>query len=165
LLRDNLLRALQEGSQDLSRLSPTTDRDYVVYVWQLRRYLYGDLSEGQLRRYLRGGIPPRRFKGFMSFFPLINDQDQLRHLDSWIVNQSWLALRRRAILLDEVGVTSLPPPHGLAPNALARHNHAGSKGPIDLRLPSLRQMSALVSKVSARFGPTAVRSGPSPYDY
>ncbi len=165
LLRDNLLRALQDGSQDLSRVSSTTDRDYVVYVLQLRRYLYGDLSESQLRRYLRGGIPPRRFKGLMSFFPLIDDHDQLMQLDAWIVNQTWMALRRRAILLASLGVTTLPAPHGLSPNELSRHLHPGSTGPIDLRLPSLRRMSALVHKVSARFGPTAVRSGPSPYDY
>lgn len=166
LLRDNLLRALQAGDQDLTQISAATDRDYVTYVLQLRRYLYGDLSEAQLRRYERGGIPPRKFKGFMSFFPLVDDADQLRQLDEWIVHQTWLALRKRARLLTAAGVAAPPLPHGLAVGELARYHHISTAGAaVDLRLPSVRRMSAVVRKATARYGAGAVRKGVDPYDY
>lgn len=166
LLRDNLLRNLQTGTQDLTQITLTSDRDYVVYVLQLRRYLYGDLSESEIRRYLRGGVPPRKYRGLMSFFPLVDDVVQLKALDQWIVSQTWLALRRRALMLQATTQIPLPAPHGLIPRDLARHRHVSSRGePIDLRLPSLQQASALVRAASAKYGPAAVRGGMSLYEY
>ena len=70
VLFNHLLREPIAGSQDLSRLSGGLDRDYVACVWQLRRYLYGNLSEEQLRRLLRSPLPSTlRLSGALARFP------------------------------------------------------------------------------------------------
>ena len=67
LLYFNLIREPAARTQDLGRLQ-TVDRDYVTYIWQVRRYLYGDISERVLRRFEARGVPRRRFRGVLSFF-------------------------------------------------------------------------------------------------
>ena len=76
LLYFNLIREPELGTQHPDRLQ-RVDRDYVTYVWQVRRYLYGDISERRLRRFQARGVPRRRFRGVMSFFPLLDDDQQL----------------------------------------------------------------------------------------
>jgi len=113
LIYFNLLDAAKKGTVEPGRLGGRVDKDYVVYIWQVRRFLYGDLSERDLRRYHSRGAPMRRFKGFMSYYPLADDTDQLRELDAWLAQETWLAMRRRAQLLRSAGATVLPPPHDL----------------------------------------------------
>jgi hypothetical protein len=91
-----LINEPSHKTQRLTRLSSQVDQDYVSLVWRLRRYLYGDLSEKAVRRYQRGDVPLRRFKGVMSAYPLADDHADLIALDEWILTQVWLALRLRA---------------------------------------------------------------------
>src|SRR5690606_29154857 len=103
LLYDNLLREPLRGNQSAVRLTDT-DRDYATFVWQLRRYMYGSLSEADVRRYQTGRIPPMSFKGIMSFFPLVDHADTLRELDEWLAASVWLAMRKRRTLLRALGL-------------------------------------------------------------
>ncbi len=48
---------------------------------QIRRYLYGNLNETVLKKYLNGAYKRLTFKGIMSFYPLIDDKNQLHELD------------------------------------------------------------------------------------
>ncbi len=63
LIYRNLIEAPTHGQVVPARFAPPIDRDYVVLVYQLRRYLYGDLSEEKLRKYLGRTVPRIHYKG------------------------------------------------------------------------------------------------------
>lgn len=167
LLYTNLLLEPIRGTQDMTRVT-TNDRDYVVYIWQLRRYLYGSLSESQVRRFQDGQVPPMTFKGVMSFFPLVNDQDALSELDGWIATRTWLALRkRRRLLSPAVASGAVPVPWGAARadlyQLMATSTKSGAN--IDLRLPSIQRISKLIQTAINIHGVATVTGRVSPYNY
>ncbi len=75
------------------------DVHLVSALLEVRRYLYGNLSEGLLRSYLSGQNKRLFFKGIMSFYPLIDDEEQLKCLDGWLVTAIYKALKKRGKLL------------------------------------------------------------------
>jgi hypothetical protein len=79
------------------------DKGFLVALSQVRRYLYGNLSEEYLAGYLRGVHTSISFKGIMSFYPLVDDEEQLRKLDGWLVGAIHRTLRKRARLLQGHG--------------------------------------------------------------
>jgi RNA-directed DNA polymerase len=164
LLFDNLLSQPMKGTQNPSMLSKV-DRDYAVFVAQARRYLYGDLSEAELRRMQRRGVPPRRFQGLMSFYPLIDDTPRLAELDAWLATQAWLALRKRAEILKAQGHINLPPPHGLSRERLVRFGRrSNSSGEwYDLSLPSFRRIARVVRAAAKQHGPNRIGRTGDPY--
>jgi len=164
-LFDNLIREPLNGTQDPSRLLGRVDRDYTVCIWQLRRELYGHLSEEQLRRLLRSPLPANlSLNGTIARFPLLNDTEQLRDLDSWIATQTWLALRRRSRLISRQFK-----PHAwmLGREALINFRTTSTRFPsrsVDHRLPSALRMSQLVSRAVQTHGIQCVGPGLSLYD-
>jgi hypothetical protein len=165
LLYFNLIREPQAGTQDVVRLGKV-DRDYVVYVWQVRRYLYGDISERRLRRFQTKGVPRRRFRGVMSFFPLLEDHEQLRELDAWLVCSTCMALRKRGALLQRLGHTTLPDPHGLMCDSLASYIRKSQTtgGTLDLRLPSFQRIASVIRQAATQHGTNSI-ARTSRYDY
>lgn len=158
LIFDILLREPLRNTQHKGRLGSSVDRDYVVLIWRLRRYLYGDLTEKALRRYLTRGAPLRRFKGVMSAYPLVNDPDALRALDEWILDRIWLAVRKRRKLLEAAGCQQLPSPHGLDRSSL-RHllvKSSSTGETINLTVPSVRLIGGAISDAASQYGPAAV---------
>lgn len=104
LIYRNLIQPLKPAQ--LKALSiPANDRDdgFLTAVMQVRRYLYGNLSERQLYRYLKGYTRRLQFKGLMSFYPLLDDEEQLRHLDGWLLATIERALKLRSRLLFQKG--------------------------------------------------------------
>ena len=59
-------------------------------IWQLRRYLYGHLNESDVRRLMRGTVPPLRLTGAIARFPLADDDAALQEMDAWLSTQAWL---------------------------------------------------------------------------
>lgn len=110
ILYKNLIQPLIHSDRVPLQL-PENDKDQalLVAVSQLRRYLYGNLSEIQLRRYESGASSGLSFKGIMSFYPLIDDVDQLKRLDSWLAASLALTLKKRKKLLIARG--NDPSPH------------------------------------------------------
>lgn len=100
LLYRNLLQPLN-GPQLRAIEIPANDedRDFLVAMCQVRRYLYGNLSEEYLAGYLRGLHASITFKGIMSSYPLVDDEGQLRELNGWLVSVIYRTLRRRAARL------------------------------------------------------------------
>jgi hypothetical protein len=120
LIFETLLREPLAGTQRPSRLARHVDMDYAVVISRLKRYLYGDLSEREVRRYQARGTPMRRFKGIMAAFPLLDDNDSLEALDAWLLTQLWLALRKRGeLIVNQLGIATLPPPHGLSRSVMS----------------------------------------------
>jgi hypothetical protein len=144
LIYTNLLLEPLRNAQEPAQLTDV-DRDYVTAIWQIRRYLYGPLSEADIRRFHSGRVPPMSFEGVMSFFPLIDDDVSLRELDAWLASELWLAMRKREKLLAREGLRR-PRPLGLGKDALidyqttSRRNHQK----VDLRIPSFTRMARVI---------------------
>ncbi|TIC79804.1 reverse transcriptase domain-containing protein [Crenobacter intestini] len=75
------------------------DRNLLVAIMHVRRYMYGGLSRDDLNRYLGGRKRWLNFKGVMSFYPLVNNERQLKELDGWLLSVAFRSIRRRAALL------------------------------------------------------------------
>lgn len=71
------------------------DPAFVTAIMQIRRYLYGNLNEEKLSNYINGSYKRLSFKGVMSYYPLITDEEQLKSLDSWLLITIYNCLKLR----------------------------------------------------------------------
>jgi RNA-directed DNA polymerase len=104
LIYKNLIQPLK-GPQLRGLVIPSNNQDeaLLVAMCQVRRYLYGNLGEDYLRQYLSGARDRIVFRGVMSFYPLVDDESQLRDLDRWLVQVTYRAIKLRARLLTRWG--------------------------------------------------------------
>ncbi|MFT6709564.1 MAG: RNA-directed DNA polymerase [Flavobacteriales bacterium] len=104
LLYRNLIQPLR-GEKLKGLIIPSNDKDpaLLTALMQIRRYMYGGLSGQQLRNYINGRTKRIYFKGIMSFYPLVNDEEQLRALDGWLVSVICRTLNLRRKLLKKWG--------------------------------------------------------------
>ncbi len=157
LVYSNLIEAPKRGILLSSRISPKVDRDYVVMIFQLRRYLYGDLTESKLRRFLAKDTPRVQYRGLMSFYPILTDERLMRELDGWLLHLVYTSVRYRGRLFRNSGAQALPLPHGLPKKALISFYGTSSGGALlDLRTPSFVRIAKLVRRAARTFGANAV---------
>jgi RNA-directed DNA polymerase len=157
IIYTNLLEGPESGVLPPGRLSGINDRDYVVMIYQMRRFLYGDLTERSLAKYLSRAVPVMHYRGFMSYYPLVDRDDQLRQLDGWLLHTVWTSLRRRRQLIVQLGLT--PPPVPFSYNwkgfvHLQSQTAAGHS--LDLTVPSFFRIARMFRKAIRQFGPNAV---------
>lgn len=155
LIYANLLREAMNGSQDLSRLRKGTDRDYVTLVSQLRRLLYGALSESQVRRLSRTSyIPKIYYSGKVANHPILSGSQAWQEFDQWVAQQVWLALRKRKILLQRQGFRGQCVPWACRPQELYEVRIVSSvdNSLVDAQLPSAARMSTIVKRSTALHG-------------
>ena len=155
LIYANLLRHPLAGTQDLTRLGGGIDRDYITLLSQLRRLLYGGLSEHQVRRFSRSGYVPHTYlTGFVARHPVVTEESDWGALDRWIRRQLWLALRRRADLLRAAGFTGACVPWDLPIESLGRSAVRSKRthAIISLRIPSTLRMARVVRKSTGLHG-------------
>lgn len=165
LIYTNLLMEPLRGNQDLRRLT-SNDRDYVTYIWQLRRYLYGPLSENDVRRFQRGTIPDVAFEGVMSFFPLVEHDQDLVALDVWIATQTWLALKKRARILGGASVRKPRTWYMSRSQLIQLKVFSSSSGEeVDLRIPSIRRIASVIRVAVDRHGFGVANEGSRLYMY
>ena len=87
----HLLSNPKRGLFDVNRVGGQHyDWDLVTCINELRSYIYGGLKETRINAFLDDNARISRFKGLMSFYPLVTTVDQLAMLDGWLVS----ALRR-----------------------------------------------------------------------
>jgi len=79
------------------------DKNFLTAILEIRRYMYGGLSNKQMKDYLSGRSNRIYFKGIMSFYPLVDDVEQLTKLDGWLLSVIHRSIKLRAILLDKWG--------------------------------------------------------------
>ncbi|WP_122672332.1 reverse transcriptase domain-containing protein [Pseudomonas viridiflava] len=79
------------------------DENLVSAVMEIRRYLYGDLTDQMIANYISGVSNRIFFKGVMSFYPLINNETQLKDLDGWLITAIYKAINLRGKLLKAWG--------------------------------------------------------------
>jgi RNA-directed DNA polymerase len=157
LIYANLVEEPKRGHIVPERFTPPVDRDYVVMVYQIRRFLYGDLSESQLRRYLVGHVPEIHYRGVMSFYPIVDDVEAMKALDGWLLHTVWTALRTRGRIMGEFAYNELPLPHGLKKIDLLRLYAVTANGErLDVRLPSFARIAKMMRRASIQYGPNAI---------
>ena len=78
---------------------PNFDWDLLGLITEIRRYLYGGLSEAEVTNFVRTGARLRTMRGLMGFYPLLEQKGDLQELDGWLVNNIRRAMRKRARLL------------------------------------------------------------------
>jgi RNA-directed DNA polymerase len=101
LLYRNLIQPLVSSSSNAKHIPHRgKDRDLVTAIMQIRRYLYGDISERMLTNYLNGANKTLKFKGIMSFYPLVNNELQMMELDAWLISTilNTLNLRKKHLM-------------------------------------------------------------------
>jgi RNA-directed DNA polymerase len=165
LIYSNLLQEPKRGRVSTDRLAYGIDQDYQIMVRQLRRYLYGELSESQLRKYMARQTPLKRYHGLMSFYPIVNDEVLLKELDGWLLNSVHRSLRLRAKLFRAAGIKMLPPPHDLPKAGLLKLGYRPRPGQfVDLRFPSIARVARLIRRASRTYGASAI-ANPQSHTY
>lgn len=149
LLYKNLLQPLNSIPIHSSNIpSGGRDKNFLSAMMEIRRYLYGNLTEETLRKYMNGTYKILSFKGIMSFYPLITDIELLKSLDRWLLSTilNILELRRKKLLANNPNFIDYQPPFNLDKNQLLEHcknTYIGIK-PGLLEIPSfLRIYNAL----------------------
>ena len=107
IIYQNLLQPLKRDIFNPSRLSGL-DWDYVVAIGQIRSYLYGGLNYRQLRQFIAGASKKLNFRGLMSYYPVVNDERQLKELDGWLLYSLKQSLRLRQRLWQNHSGQNLP---------------------------------------------------------
>ena len=130
------------------------DADYVVALSQIRRYLYGGLTDSALLSYVRGATTGINFRGLMSYYPVVNDDKQLQNLDGWLRYCLIAALKKRQKLITALGgPPSLPGPR---PTWIDELSHLGSisdgMNVYDLRIPSFQLIRRALRVVLEKSG-------------
>lgn len=88
------------GSFNNSRLGlGFMDWDLVTCINEIRKYMYGGLTESDISGFLNDERRPPLVRGLMGFMPLITDSSQLKALDGWLLNILKRAQRERARML------------------------------------------------------------------
>lgn len=100
LLYKNLIQPLKHTPLR-GLIIPANDKDKALLsaISQIRRYLYGGLLHRDIVEYINGHRRTLHFKGIMSFYPLLSDEDQLRALDGWLLSVIDRAIQKRSKLL------------------------------------------------------------------
>jgi len=100
ILYRNLLQPIKRKSLAGQHI-PANDRDknFLSAMCEIRRYMYGGLSKKQIKDYLSGRTKRIYFKGIMSFYPLVDDVDQLTRLDGWLLSVIHRSLQLRSKIL------------------------------------------------------------------
>lgn len=100
ILYKNLIQPLKDKPlRGLVIPANNRDRALLTAMMQIRRYLYGGLLSRDIVEYIKGRRASLHFKGVMSFYPLLNDEDQLKALDGWLVAVIHRSVQLRSQLL------------------------------------------------------------------
>ena len=100
ILFRHLIQPLKETSL-AGQTIPSNNKDinFLTAISAIRRYMYGGLSKKQIKDFLSGRSKRIYFKGVMSFYPLVDDINQLTMLDGWLLSVVYRSLKLRATLL------------------------------------------------------------------
>jgi hypothetical protein len=100
LLYKNLIQPIKTYPYTAMNLPANNmDKDLITAIMQVRRYLYGSVSEISLKKYLNGTYKRIAFKGIMSFYPLVDDEEQMIDLDRWLISTILNVIKKRRKIL------------------------------------------------------------------
>jgi RNA-directed DNA polymerase len=85
------------------------DWDLATCLNELRSYIYGGLKHATLKAFIDTNVLISRFKGLMSFYPLVTTVEQFATLDGWLLSVIRRAHRERARILKKQFDVTVPP--------------------------------------------------------
>lgn len=143
------------------------DKHLLGAISEIRRYLYGNLTDQMIMSYLNGKSNRIFFKGIMSFYPLINDEKQLRELDGWLITAIFKAIRLREKLLKKWGFDrSQEFPFNVSKHELAKEfKKRRIKGKKLLQVPSFFTVYQAIHKGVVDIGIESTMNPKSSYNY
>ncbi|MEA5079224.1 MAG: reverse transcriptase domain-containing protein [Anaerolineaceae bacterium] len=147
IIYSNLLQPLIHGIYNDKRIT-NFDWDYITTLAQLRRYMYGGLDDTKLKKFRFGEIKSLHFRGVMSYFPIVNDERQLKGLDGWLINSLKQTLRKRKSLFLAKGISYPEPISNWIENIseFTSWQSQSSKPIYDLRIPSFLFINKAMQK-------------------
>ena len=138
------------------------DWDLVTCVNELRRYIYGRITEASLSAVLSGKERVNTTLCALSYYPLADELGavELRTLDGWLVDTLERAYTKRCDILQSLGHTVSPV---TASDLISGAWYKFPTVPVETKLPSFFRAWMYVKKASNIFG---LERFPSPsYDY
>lgn len=86
------------------------DWDLVTCINEIRRYIYGRISESTLNASLDGTTPFNMTRGALSYYPTVDSENSsvFKSLDGWLCNTLCRAYNRRISLLQNLGIELAP---------------------------------------------------------
>lgn len=154
IIYSNLIQPLKKGTYNPKRLGEL-DKDYLVTLMQLRRYLYGGLSNSTLKSYAHGDIRKINFRGLMSYYPLVNNSPQLQKLDGWLIHTLKQSMKLRQTLWQKHASLILPGPEKDWVEKLdtfKKWRSPSSKINYDLSIPSFTLINNAMKKSMEHYG-------------
>ncbi|MNV88737.1 hypothetical protein D3C71_1829640 [compost metagenome] len=104
---------------------------------------------------MNGGGGQIRFRGVMSFYPLVTDEEQLRALDGWLVSMIYRALKLRAKYFARHGYSRVAGtfPYNVPKEKFieAMDSHAVSRRRL-IEVPSFLLLSRAMQKAMREYG-------------
>lgn len=165
IIYENLIQPLRKGVFNSARLGDL-DKDYMTALAQIRRYMYGGLDDTKLRRFKLGIVDHLNFRGVMSYYPVVNDECQLKTLDGWLIHTFKQALRWRDRAWQAHTGARLPGPSADWIEEIAnikRWMHPVTKQVLDFRIPSFLQINRAMRIGLTRGGTSSVTNPRSRY--
>lgn len=123
---------------------------------QLQRYLYGDLTDAQIRKYLGGYVPNIRYQGRMAFYPMIGDFELLKSLDGWLLHTIFLALKKRKSILSGQNIATLVRPYGLSKDQMASAKFSINSSGDTVEIPSFFKIGTILAAAAHTYGANAI---------
>jgi hypothetical protein len=159
LVYRNLISSLKPNCNlNSNRLAGDFDKDYWTLLFQLRRYIYGGMTDQKINKLLQGKKIRIVFPGVMSYFPLVSDEKQLGDLDAWMfaLIRDALVLRKSILLLNGYQLPRQPYDslngHLLKPMKV----NLSSGKEAEIRIPSFKKIGKLIYETASIYGPNAV---------
>lgn len=82
-------------------LKPNFDWELLGLITEIRKYLYGGLTEEDIFSFLDNGKRLPKMRGLMGFYAILDDSAALRRIDGWMVNSVKRAMKKRASILQK----------------------------------------------------------------
>ncbi len=103
----HLIQAPKKRTFNKKRIQADVDWDLVTCVNEIRKIIYGRLSEADLTDGLSRKAPQKPVRSHMSGFAMVDKPDQFRELDGWLVGLLERAYSMRASLASKMRVKPL----------------------------------------------------------
>jgi RNA-directed DNA polymerase len=127
----------------------SVDWDFVTCLNEIRRYLYGQVTEEKLTECLQDYSSSLIMtKSLLSFYPLVTNPAQFQRLDGWLINVLHRAQRRRQSLIQSV----VPNYRVYSKQELISGSWYVSEIPNETRMPSFYRAWRYVRKLVNVFG-------------
>jgi len=104
----NLIQPLKKGTFDVQRIQPDVDWDLVTCINEIRRMIYGRLSEADLTQGLQSKSPRKAIRrSRMNGFEMVDMPERFKEFDGWLVGVMERAYAKRAALVSKLGAKPL----------------------------------------------------------